>query len=378
MVGSDRMIHSFQNKTIVIFSPQPWNHISISKHHYALTLSENNTVYFISAPTHQLGKSDMVEKIGKSLFVIHYTMIVPELLKFKANKVYQFFIKNKVSKLLKKHVGNVDYLFDFGCYQIFNSTSSFPARYRIFFPVDDFSNLKGDPRGANIVFTVSTAIQKKFEPDQCFFINHGLSSTFVENAARELRACIQRQPTGKIRVGYAGNIFLRFINFEVFEELITSNPSVEFHLFGNLAFDSGNSIHQKWNSVIRNSKNVVIRGWLSASELVKAYDEIDMFLLCYKADNLNYHGENSHKILEYLSTGKVIVSSHISSYANNGLFEMDTSENNTLPIIFSRVISNIGEYNSLDRMQQRRQYAIDNSYVNQLERMVNIMNRSTY
>lgn len=45
------MPFSFNNKTILIISPEPWGKMMISKHHYALELAKlGNEVYFLNPP----------------------------------------------------------------------------------------------------------------------------------------------------------------------------------------------------------------------------------------------------------------------------------------------------------------------------------------
>ena len=368
------MEHSFKNKTIVIFSPQPWNHISISKHHYAIELSKNNSVYFISSPQHRLFKKVTIEQIEKKLYVINYSVRLPEWTKFKLKKIYKTVVQFTIKGIMRTQVPSVDYSFDFGCYQFFDSSTFFPSAYRIFFPVDDFLHLKDDLRGANIAFTVSTVIQKKIQSGACHFINHGLSEDFIVQLNKDILERASWQSSSKTKVGYAGNIFLRFIDFEVFEKLITANPTIEFHFFGNSDFNPANESHKKWKSFLDSSSNVIFRGWMNVRQLAEAYHGMDLFLICYKADNQNYHGENSHKLLEYLSTGKVIVTSYISLYEGTDMLEMDTFENNGLGKIFSKVVQELDVYNAPVRMQDRRNYARENSYAKQLERMTNIMN----
>ncbi len=44
--------------------------------------------------------------------------------------------------------------------------------------------------------------------------------------------------------------------------------------------------------------------------------DLDGFFWCYDNDRDPNKGSNSHKIMEYLSTGKVVLSTLISTYTN--------------------------------------------------------------
>jgi len=95
-----------------------------------------------------------------------------------------------------------------------------------------------------------------------------------------------------------------------------------------------------------------------------------VFLICYKPDYINYHGENSHKILEYLSTGKTVVSSHISLYSDSQLLSMAKKDRNEeLISIIDDVISNIEKYNAPDLMKQRILFALENTYANHIHKI---------
>ena len=314
-----------------------------------------------------------VQKVENGLFVITYSMLLPEWIKFRMPLLFMALVKGRLKRIIRNYSERVDYSFDFGCYQLFDSDDFFPAQYKIFFPVDDFSHLKGDTRGCDKVFTVSKEIQKKFPNNVCHFINHGLSDDFVSRADQESKHESTWRPSDKIRAGYAGNIYLRFIDFEMFEDLIRGNPDVEFHFYGSGEPAQNDPTHNQWTVFLRTASNVVLHGWVSHKRLADVYQELDLFILCYRPDYQNYHGENSHKILEYLSTGKVTVSSHISLYKGTGLLEMMNSGDRNMSALFRHVTTHLGRYNSIDKMKSRRKFAMDNSYEKQIERIENLI-----
>ena len=359
-----------KGKTILILSPQPWHHLFVSKHHYAKALAESNTVYFISAPTYGFFTNFRIENVLEGLSELSYSIPVFGWIKFKLPTLYRKYIRYKLKQLLDKKIGMIDWCVDFGCYQQYNSMDFVAAKRKIFFPVDDFENLPIHPRGSDLIVTVSRNIQNKFSKGTCYFINHGLASEFAQNARVALVEGKAWYRSTKVRVGYAGNLFLRFLDTKIFAQIILSNPQIEFHLFGNREWNKDNEDHKEWNSVLEKSNNVIIHGLLTTESLVKEYNKMDAFILCYKPDNKNYHGENSHKIMEYLSTGKVTVASHISAYENSDLLVMPDSQNNTvMPALFQNVIRNLDEFNSIKRMNVRRTFALDNTYSKQIERI---------
>jgi hypothetical protein len=108
---------------------------------------------------------------------------------------------------------------------------------------------------------------------------------------------------------------------------------------------------------------------LRPSILAKRLNRMDAFLICYDVEKDQSKGTNYHKVMEYLSTGKVIISNNITTYQEMpGLISMvsERQHNNNLPILFREVISNLDKYNSPVAMKQRKEFAAENTYEKQL------------
>lgn len=367
----------FTDKTILLLSPQPWESLHISKHHYAKELAKNNSVYFITAPSRSLLVYSKTRRVEQGLAVLDYSIPALYWFQFKLPFLYKALIRLLLPYALSSNSIKADICFDFGCYNQYDSIFFIKAKYKIFFPVDDYEGLVPSPRGADLVLSVSTNIIGKFPKGVCHFINHGLAQKFEINARAALVNNLGWTKKEKIRVGYAGNIFLKYIDIELLKVLILEHPFIEFHFFGNLAFDPKNEDHNLWNIFLKQSANVILHGILHSDDLVLAYERMDAFLLCYKPDNVNYHGENSHKILEYLSTGKTILSSHISYYKNcDLLFMPPNQENSTMKDLFPVLMNSLEKYNSIDRMNARRNFALEYTYKNQLTRIEKLINEA--
>ncbi|MBI3481713.1 MAG: hypothetical protein HY015_01830 [Bacteroidetes bacterium] len=233
--------------------------------------------------------------------------------------------------------------------------------------------MKAVDRGSDLILTVSKNIQAKYPAGKCHFINHGLSEEFSIRA----RSNLVWERNSQIRAGYSGNLFIPYIDVAIIQLIIQRNPSVEFHFFGSNKPDFSLVWQQEWNDFLLNASNVKLRGQLSVEELADAYDDMDIFLLCYKPDFINYHGENSHKVLEYLSTGKTIVSSHLSLYKDSHLMQMSPPDKNeSLITIFSDALQNLDDYNSKELRAARVRYALENTYEMQLKRISKLVSFS--
>jgi glycosyltransferase involved in cell wall biosynthesis len=313
-----------EEQIIIILSPQNWSHQFISKHHYAVEFSKQYQTVFVSPTRCELGKFSFaiteIDTIGKSLSEAQLTLPFPNWFRFKFNKFYcsvnRIVLNWVIRKRLKK---KIRLLIDFGCHRSIDRIDKFGSLKAIYFPVDDYIDLPIKTRKADQLFTVSTNIQDKFQKSGITmqWINHGLSSVFADRAKKKILELENNGPLFKLprtKIGYSGNITIPFLDREIVLNTIKTIPDMEFHFFGNHSSLDKEAI--EFIDRLKNLSNVRLHGQLSTEDLANQLEGMDILWLCYKADNKNYHLENSHKILEYLSTGKPIVSSPIKYLKN--------------------------------------------------------------
>jgi len=373
MEKDESMSSFFKNKVIYIFSPQPWDYLQISKHHYARALAKDNEVYFVPPPANAILSNFTIENERKGLYVVRYTIPSPWFLRAKFPAFYKFLLRYFLSRLLRKNIPKADIVFDFGCYRLFDSLDFVSASHKIFFPVDDFGTLQPDERGSDIVLTVSEYIQRKFPEGKCHFINHGLAEEFSKKVNTNTTSWHQR---GTVKVGCSGNLFIRFLDTETLGALVSRHPTIEFHFFGSQEATLSVDWQRRWFELLHSKPNVRLRGMLSAQALADAYDDMDIFLLCYKPDYINYHAENSHKVLEYLCAGKVLVSSYLSIYSDTDLFQIAPKDNNHLLLsMFDDVIALLPFYNSGILTTRRREFALRHTYERNILKIGNLIEK---
>ncbi|MGI8582086.1 MAG: hypothetical protein ACR2KX_07815, partial [Chitinophagaceae bacterium] len=207
------------------------------------------------------------------------------------------------------------------------------------------------------------------------FIHHGVANAFT---VREIAAEVD----GKIRVGFSGNLLRNDIDRNIFLQIIRENPGVVIECWGSHNLLDGNLggvedtetinfIHQ-----LKQSVNVILHGVVPAAILAKEFLRMDAFLICYDVEKDQSRGTNYHKVMEYISTGKVIISNNISTYKNEpSLVQMvkERSHNNNLPLLFKKVIQSLEIYNTAYLQKFRKEYAYDNTYRKQLERIEKLL-----
>lgn len=352
------------NKTILIISPEPWGVNRLSKHHYASHLARmGNSVFFIPPPQKGKARTD-IELIEDNLHQINYSPLLRG-----SNRLPRafrtWFQKRDAHKIRQAIKTPIDIVWSFDPYR-FQSLNHFDGTISIFHPVDYFStSLKFEvARSADFLFSVSEEILKEFTVPNKLLVNHGLADVFLNQESSTKKDSI-------VRCGYVGNLLSFGLDHECLLEIITQNPQVEFNMIG--PFDQSNlggrlqDLKQNLDDLKR-CTNVVFHGPLSSSQVATTIQGFDMFLICY-SERISKIASNSHKLLEYLSTGKVIVSSMISSYQKtNNLLEM-VGSNKDMPGRFQQIVGNLSHYNGAELENIRKSFARANSYSRQIQRI---------
>jgi len=365
----------FKNKTILIISPQAWGKMYISKHHYAAELAKRgNLVYFLNPPIRQFFPKLLINKKHENLFLINYSFFFPYNLRFHFRKMFNLLQKIQLFFLLNKVKKPIDVVWCFDT-NLFSDLSVFGNCLKIYHPVDNVAGQiqKSIIQSSDFIFSVSDIIIDKLkkitDKKNIHFINHGLSEYFVN--FRKNKEVLK----DKITAYFVGNILLKTLDRNAAKKIISENPNILFVFIG--AYTSSNILSTvnieaaDFISFLKNSKNVTLKGSMHPKNILNEIKNADVLLVLIDPQKDINKGSNSHKILEYLSAGKVIVANHISSYANKrDLIEMvDEMHNDNLPGLFKKVINKLDYYNSPELQEKRIKFALDNTYENQIKRI---------
>lgn len=377
---------SLTNKTILLISPQYWGSMFVSKHHYALELARaGNTVFFLNPPEEKKtsdGRKIRIEQseIHEDLFFIHHRLSFPYDIKFHFIGLFHKLMKPHIKKLLSQIAKPVDIVwsFDLGnlyCFDFFPETA-----VKIFHPVDEPLNEAAirSARGADFIFSVTQEILDKYKrypvPLRC--INHGISEEFIHSPG------IYRPSVPPFRVGMSGNLLRSDIDRETLLSIISDHSDIIFECWGSYRLNQSNlgGIENEglknFIQTLEGMQNVILHGPVPASFLAKEFQRMDAFLICYDIKKDQSRGTNYHKVLEYISTGKVVIANNITAYEGlNNLVMMTTRRDNNeeLPALFNRVIQQPEICNSETLFNERRAFALNNSYKKQIARIASIL-----
>ncbi len=364
-------------KSIIILSPQEWGTLHISKHHYAIELAAmGNSVYYINPPN-RIDKGVQVINIPNNhgLHLVNYATFFPYVLRFHFPYLYRKLMRLQVKKILYAiGIPSPDIVWSFEL-NIFPYLGWFNAGLKIFHPVDPTSTKDSirSAQSADILFSVSEKILRCFNDITIpkHFINHGLGMDFEKEARENLSRLTNYLPSLPLKVGYVGNLLRPIIDRKEVLEILVNNPDTEFHFWGpwemkqsNVA-GSDDAETTSFIDVLRTSANVVLHGPVKPDQLAKRIQSMDAFFFTYALVEGQSDRSNSHKILEYLSTGKPVFSCPIDTYAGTDLIydiELIKKKDGFIHWIRNKV-------DGIDARQKRIEYSLENTYRKQLERI---------
>ena len=381
------MSNPTSSKNIVILSTEPWGKMLLSKMHYALALVEKGyKVFFVNPPEAGEGPlTRVVETRQDGHLVIIGTRILSSGLFFRHKffSIYKLMIRRYVRGIQKIVGGPIDEVWNFNPH-VYVDLRSFGARKTLLLIYDFY---KGEhvfktAETADGVVTVSQLILDHYQgvtPPK-LLVQHGLGKHFeARSKARLEKKDFGSGEQGKIRIGYVGNLLRVGMNTEVATEIISRHKDLEFHFWGpsslknNNVNGTGGTVPQDLLDFIvflESQPHVKLHGVAEQETLAEGLSGMDAFLFLYSPKKEMNSASNSHKLLEYLSTGRVIVSTGVSNYDGTDLLVMcHKEEEERLPEMFDTVLADLGSYNAEARQLERIRFALDNTYSRQVDRI---------
>lgn len=375
------MSFHFKDKIIWIISPQRWGKLHVSKHHYATALAtQGNKVYFIEPPSLDVA-GIRIKKIDgyDNLWVVTYKPFFRGK-RFLPAFIYHLLIRKQIAALQKALGGKPDVLW---CFQhdLFLNLKWFGAKHSLFHLVDLFPGDKIPPElfTADQCFAVSPSIAKKIKPcgRPVHFINHGLYETFAAFAIQQLQQA-QRPVSLPVRVGYIGNLMQEAPDREMMMKVIASHPELQFVFWGPYEENKDNNLEGfffqpvfEFINFLKQAPNVILKGPASPKEMINELPTIDMFWLCWKIGiGKIWDGSNSHKILEYLASGRPVVTHFVETYQDTSLLFMPSSaSNDQYPQVFNKALDAVLHGEDEQKSKERVAFALNNTYHKQLQRI---------
>lgn len=371
-----------QKKNILIISPQPFEGLFVSKQHYAIELAKQGNKIFFLEPARSSGKA-FIEKRPAAAFpaitIITYKPFFNLDIRFHARKLFDWLMRRQVKRILKAIGEPIDILWSFET-NLYSNMHWFNARCNIFHVVDPVMSQyqRNVGKSADVILGVSEKILKSFStsPAPRYFINHGISRSYASLASSLLENVNGRVANGPIRIGYIGNLLRGPVNYPAIQKIVEQHTNMQFHFWGNDQVN--NDTPEKaaaFISFMKKQDHVFLHGMKKPEELVQGLKEMDAFLLAYVFIEGESDRSNAHKILEYLCTGKVVISSFVETYRHSEPMICMTPDDNDseLPKLFNKVVNRLDYYNSRELQKQRINLALSNEYTLHISNIENII-----
>jgi glycosyltransferase involved in cell wall biosynthesis len=376
------MAFEFRKKTILIISPQPFEGLYVSKQHYAIELAKRgNLVYFMEPPVSNGKPFVQLEALPRhpSITLVRYKPFFNSNIRFHFRSLFNLLMRLQVRRINRILNCEIDIVWSFET-NLFSDFSWFNSKKIIYHVVDpiNYKHQWESANSADIIICVSMRILSSFSKLNVpkYFINHGIAGPYFELAQKILACGIKQSATAKIKVGYIGNLLRGPVNSSILKQIIAENSNVQFHFWGNdKVHDEATNTSRTFIQFLRNQQNVFLHGLKTPDELVTAIRDMDAFVLSYMFIAGESDQSNSHKVLEYLSTGKVVISSFVETYKEMEPLICMTGENkdHEFPTLFNSIIHKLDYYNDPKYQRERIKLTLDNNYTNHIDRIENLV-----
>lgn len=344
-----------QNKNIVIISPDSWDFLPVSKHHYARVLSEENNVYFVNPMTETTGVS---KAEGKVKVIRNYKRI--RGLSKLPGPIAKKLMKTEVRSILKQVEGNVDIVWSFDSSRLYY-LDLFNASVAIAHIVDftEAFNLKELIGSADISFAPSDVILENLKElgEHVHKITHGfVSFDTAESSEKKLEG------RGEKKGVYIGNLDIPYFDWEALSMLATHYRNIDFLLIGPISDETVQS-----NEEVLSRKNVLRIPKIPSEEVGNYLMSADFCFQLYDNHINPDQLHNPHKTMQYLGSGRPVFVNFTPGYPRELLYEYKDK----VEIVdrFSDFLNHLEDLQSNEEKSKRRDYALDNTYEMQIKRI---------
>lgn len=355
-----------KNKTFLLISPEPWSHLFVSKHHYAIHLGDRgNKVFFLNPPIRRSSiKITATEYSGVSS--VNYSGFLKGL-RFLPQFIQKYLIKRKYEQLEKACGLHFDIVWSFDNSVFFDFSALPKAVLCISHIVDlnqDFQTQTA-AQTADICLGTSREICRELITynSNCYQINHG--APLSANLKR-----FQMPGNNEIKCLYAGNIDIQYLDWELILKLITAYPNIDFIFVGKWELE-------KEKKKLLSYNNFFYLGIVHATELIAYYQSADILLITYLFSKYPEQLSNPHKLMGYLASGKMVVASWTAEYEElykKDLILMAKNHFNYLTI-FDLTVKDLDYWNSSSKQAKRIAFALDNTYDKQIDKIEKLLDQ---
>ncbi len=358
------------DKSILIVSPEPWSHIFVSKHHYAIHLAaKGNNVFFLNPPS---DKYDIESSEYDGLKIISYKGFVTGL-RMMPKFIRGFFVKKVFNKIVKICDSKFQIVWSFDN-SVFYDLDFLPediCKISHIVDLNQHFQLEKAASSADICFcTTSHILEKLLKSNRkSFFINHGYNYQNVNNNEIELPG------NNKLKALYVGNLSMKYIDWNILNKAIEKFPHIDFIFIGpNMNdFDLSLNKYHEYKKEVCQKQNVFSVGKISSNDIMSFLKASQILMISYQEAH-HMDQANPHKILEYLGSGVPIIATFTEQYQEYSNLIKMPNYNKDWVMNFEELLNSKELYDG-DLKKERIKLALENTYEKQIERIENLIDQ---
>lgn len=350
---------------ILLISPEPWETLAVSKHHYARELVRRGHRVLFYGPPAGAGplQLDAVAAEGTGRLEVLRSPPVALGLRLMPSTLRRVLEARWLARVENLAGGRIDVVWLFENSRFFNMHFA-GERLKIYHQVDLDQNFKPEEAAAtaDISLAISTPIESRISGSarRILRITHGCPPrSTCDSEPSQLDAAFSRK---RVNAVMTGNMSRAYLDLDVLADLIDKHPDVGFHFVGR--HDRGLGLHAR----VSEASNVVFWGQYPASALPAFLDRADVLLAIYKAEHCAQMA-NPHKMMEYFAAGRCVLASRTLEYENRPDLVETARSRDDLKARFAAIVADPPAFNTPDLIARRRAFAADNTYPRQLDRI---------
>jgi hypothetical protein len=302
----------WKGKRILLVSPEAWGEQKVSKHHYAQVLHDlGASVYFLGPAS--IGAYG-IRSADADLPAVVASPPLLRGLRFLPTRIRARIEARHLNRIAEICGGPFDILWNFDLYRFSSLVDRSNASIRLLHVMDlpVPAALHRPASNADAIALVSRSMEQHVPASspRPLHVPHGAAVAHGRNEPPPSLA-------PGIRLGYVGNMALRYLDLRAFQTIAERHPGCTLYFIGPMGGHLGghSSSQPKVWSALLSLPNVVWVGAVPSAAIHSWLNAMDLLLISYDSARYPQETAHPHKVLEYLQSGKAILSSHLRDYA---------------------------------------------------------------
>jgi hypothetical protein len=351
-----------RGRRILLFSPEPWHGLHMSKHHLAQALAaRGNSVFFLDPPR-PADRTFTAERHGEvTVLRYHHWLRGVNRLPIALNKWYY---TRLIRSLARRTGGPFDILWCFDTSRMQDFPDGLGKKLLHLADYDILYIGQGLIPSAELVLTTCQVVADEVAPKaraHVVNVGHALDGRWLQG----IDALAERPLRAPQRVVFTGQLANSYNDWEGFLEVAQAHPELEFRFIG--PFDP--AFPEPAFHTLRTLANVHFDGLRTKQELVPLARDADILLFGFRSALRAKERANPHKVLEYLSTGNVIVGSYTMEYSGRSDLFCMAPEGGSLRMAFDAALADFAQLNSSSERAKRIAFARERTMERLIQRI---------